>query len=57
MTRILVISIIVLGVLGLALAGWTVRAARWVLAPASRRRRLGLPRLPRLVPPPRPAFA
>lgn len=56
MTRTLLISLIVLGVLGLAVAGWTVRAARWVVLPSARRRRLKLPR-PRLAPAPRPAFA
>jgi uncharacterized membrane protein YqjE len=57
MTRMLLISLIVLGVLGLAVAGWTVRAARWVALPSARRRRLvKRPRL-RLAPAPRPAFA
>jgi hypothetical protein len=57
MTRMLLIGLIVLGVLALAVGGWTARGARWVASPAARRRRLArLPR-PRLAPAPRPAFA
>lgn len=57
MTRNLLIGLIVLGVLGLAVAGWTYRGARWAVSPAARRRRLvKLPR-PRFAPAPRPALA
>ena len=53
MTRMLLIGLIVIGVLALAVGGWTFRGARWAVSPA-RRRRL---KLPRLAPAPRPAFA